>query len=362
MHTLTWLVWLVSALIVAGLTNNPLYLALVLLATMLVFLVWREPTPLARTYRLFLGVGFVLWLGYTLFGIVTVGGARGQTVLLALPELRLPVLLGGITFGGLVTVEDLVWGAIRGLRIWTLIAIFGAFNALIDHYRLLRLTPRSLFHAGLAVTIAITFVPQLVQAISQITEAQRVRGHRFRGPVSYLPLVGPLLAGSLESSIQLAESLDARGFGRTRVETSNTAERVGVLLGVLLLGLGTFQWLYAGAGILGGSLLLAGSGLLLVALRALGRRVSRTTYRRERWRRRDSVAAVAAAAGAALWAALRLWSASGQVYNPYPVITPPPVSAAAALLVLALAVPALLRPRVAERGPRSRVPRRRPGS
>lgn len=348
MHTATWLVWLGAALAMAALTTNPLYLAVLLLATVLVFAVWREPSRLATTYPLFLAAGFALWLGYLLFSVVTIGGGRGQTVLFALPQAQLPALLGGITLGGPVTAEDLMWGIVRGTRLLALLAIFGAFNALADHYRLLRMTPRSLFHAGLAVTIAITFVPQFVRTIAEITEAQRVRGHRFRGPASYLPLVAPLLAGSLESSLQLAEALDARGYGRTVAAPRHLGQQMSVVGGLLLFGAGLFAWLYYGANILAFGCLAGGGVMLGVAFRSLGRLVTRSVYRRERWRRRDSITTVTCVVGAIAWIVLAATNTVGLAYNPYPAISAPPFSALAAFVLLALITPALLRPRQPE--------------
>jgi energy-coupling factor transport system permease protein len=359
MNTITWLAWLIAALVVAGLTTNPLYLLLALLAATLVALACHRElstsSGLARAYRLFFIAGFVLWVGYVIFSVVTVGGPRGRTVIAELPTVTLPALLGGITLGGPIAAEDLAWGAVRGLRIWTLLAIFGAFNALVNHYRLLRLAPRSFFHAGLAITIAISFVPQTLRAIATIVEAQRVRGHRFRGPRSYLPLVAPLLANSLEQSIQLAEALDARGYGRTRPDDRHVGRRQVVLLGgLLLVAMGVFGWLYYGsfagstsAGatyqILAGALMLVGAAVLGLALRSLGRLVTRTTYRRERWRRRDTTVLAASIACAAGWVAL--WLAGGRLpYNPYPVISMPLFDPIAGALVVLLASPALFGP------------------
>jgi energy-coupling factor transport system permease protein len=320
----------------------------------LVFLLCHTQTPLARAYRLFFLAGLALWAGYVVFSVVTVGGARGRTVLFELPALALPPLLGGITLGGTVTAEDLAWGAMRGLRVWTLLAIFGTFNALVDHYRLLRLMPRSLFHAGLAVTIAVTFVPHILHSITEVVESQRVRGHRFRGPRSYVALVSPLLAGSLERSIQLAEALDARGYGRTRAtDIALGRQQIGAIAGLLLLSGGLFAWFYYGARAVLPALALVGAGAtaLALALRALGQLVPRTTYRRERWRERDSIVVAAALIGTAGWIALRLTD-GGLLYNPYPVLTPPPFHPIAGLLLLTLAAPALFGP---ARGPQRAV-------
>src|SRR5438045_9135699 len=100
MNTLTWLAWLAAALVVTGLANNPLYLLLALLAATLVFLACHGDTPLARAYRLFFLVGLALWISYVVFSVVTIGEARGHTVLFRLPALTLPPPLGGITLGG----------------------------------------------------------------------------------------------------------------------------------------------------------------------------------------------------------------------------------------------------------------------
>jgi energy-coupling factor transport system permease protein len=344
MHTLTWLIWLLTGLLAVGLAPHPLYLTLVFLAAGLVFASQRGDGPLVRSYGLFLRAGAWLCAGYVLFGVVTVGGARGVTVLLRLPELRLPLWLGGVAFGGPITAEALAWGATRGLAIWTLLVLFGVFNGLVDHYRLLRLTPRSLFHAGLAVTIAISFVPAIIEAIREISEAQRARGHRFGGPRSWLPLVGPLLAGSLEKSMQLAEALDARGYGRTSAAQRTLVwQQSGLLIGLLLLAGGLFAWFYYGTGParpLALSMLgLAGLAMLL-SLRSMGRAVRRSSYRRERWRRADWLVTGACVLCSLSLIALRI-SGVELVYNPFPRFTLPMFDIRAAGGVLLLVGPAL---------------------
>lgn len=357
MHTLTWLTWLGAAFAAIVLAPNPLYLCLVFLAAAQVFLGWRGDSPMARSFGLFVRAGAFVCLGYVVFGLVTVGGAQGETVLLELPALRLPAWLGGVVLGGPVTAEALAWGLTRGLSIWALMVVFGAFNALVDHHRLLRLTPRALFHAGLAVTIAVAFVPALLRAILEIGQAQRARGHRFGGPRSWPPLVSPLLAGSLERSIQLAEALDARGYGRADAAgRAGALRQAGLLAGVLLLGAGVFGWLYYGPGAAPAAMASGGALALGLSLRALGRLVSRSAYRRERWRRRDGAAVAACLGCACALAAMRLAGAGELVYYPFPAIVPPGFDLRAGLAILLLAAPAAL----GRREPPPRADRRDP--
>ena len=353
MHTLTWLAWLAAAFGATVLAPNPLYLCLIFLAATQVFLAWRGDSPLARSFGLFVRAGAYVCASYVLFSVITVGGARGDTVLATLPALRLPAWLGGVVLGGPITAEALAWGFTRGLAIWALMVIFGAFNALVDHHRLLRLAPPSLFHAGLAVTIAVAFVPALLRSIGEIGQAQRARGHRFGGPRSWPPLVAPLLAGSLEKSVQLAEALDARGYGRA---TGGGLWRQAVLvLGVPLLGAGAFVWLYYGqasapaAGALGA----AGALCLALAMRAVGADATRSHYSRERWRRRDSLACAACAICLLALLALRLSGRGDLVYYPFPSLVAPGFSLWAGGALLLLAVPALTSGREPPRARRS---------
>lgn len=361
MHTLAWLVWLIAAFLATILAPNPLYLLLIFLATTQVFLFCRGDSPLARSFGLFMRAGFIVFLGYILFSLVTVGGARGTTVLLDLPALRLPAWLGGVVLGGPISAEAMAWGATRGLMIWTLMVIFGTFNALVDHYRLLRLTPRSLFHAGLAVTIAVAFVPALLRSIGEISQAQRARGHRFGRPGSWVALAAPLLAGSLEKSLQLAETLDARGYGRTAVpDRALTRRQLGVLTALLLLGGGLFIWFYYGPDLAlpGLALIGGGAGLLGMRLRTLGRMVQRSSYSHERWRRHDSLVALTSLASVLGLGLLRLFGIGGLIYFPFPQIVAPDFTIWAGLALLLLAAP-ILAPGVRNRPHPRRATRRR---
>ena len=146
--------------------------------------------------------------------------------------------------------------------------------------------------------------------------------------------------------MQLAEALDARGFGRTRPdERAMLRQQVAVLAGVLLLGAGVFGWLYYGSRIApwAATAGLAGALVLALSMRSLGRLVTRTAYRRERWRRRDTAVVLAAACVVAL-AALRAESGLALVYNPFPRVGWPPFDLRAGVALLALAAPAPFAP------------------
>ena len=360
MNTRTWLLWLTTSAILISCVPHPLYLALIFLSIALVFTRWHNDAPLAHSYGLFLRVGGVIFLSYLVFSIVTIGGARGGTTLLALPALTLPAWLGGLMLGGPLTAETLAWGATRGLQIWTLMALFGSFNALVDHYRLLRLTPRALFHAGLAVTIAIVFVPALVRSTGEIMEAQRARGHRFRGLKSWLPLIAPLLASSLEKAIQLAEALDSRGYGRTtQVDQHGTRRQLVIIFGLFLLTGGLVAWLYYGQGsiqLLAFAAMLIGGSAILWTLYQLGQLVTRSRYNREHWHRHDTFVVATCLLVIAIIVILRTHSLTLFVYYPFPQISAPSFDPRIGLTILLLAAPAIAtnrEPRTENKEPRT---------
>src|SRR5258708_12463695 len=73
--------------------------------------------------------------------------------------------------------------------------------------------PSALSRTGAAIAASLNLVPSVASSFVQVSEAQRLRGWRPRGPRSWAEVVVPVVLTSVEGSIQLAESMEARGFG-----------------------------------------------------------------------------------------------------------------------------------------------------
>ncbi len=345
-HTWSWVAWLVAAAVPAFTVRNPLYLALVLGAAWIVYAALGQTTPTGSSWGSFVKLGTFLLVLTIPFNALSMH--LGQIVLFRLPQ-SWPIIGGPITF------EAVIGGAVNGLALLTILIVFASFNAVVDHYQLLRATPAFLFQAGVIVSIAVTFVPQMVLSAKEIRQAQRIRGHRFRGIRDLLPLVIPLLANALERAIQLAETMEARGFGSTVNPPSQRQallSQLGTLIALLglLSGLSilaflpersSWGWMLVG---------LAAAGMLAI-LGFQGRRVQRTRYRRPRWHARDIAVILANMAVLAVMVAARLLVPETLYYSPYPPnpLYPPfhPLVGGALLL---LALPALLAPRRMEHG------------
>lgn len=351
-HTVTWMLWLVAALFPAILTKNPLYMTILLVAVAVNYSTIGRASPLAGSWRVFLRAGLVL----IAFGVVfnTLTAHHGHTVLFALPRLLLRTR--GVTFldlGGQITLEALAYGFASGLNLMAILLIFATFNILVDHHQLLRSVPPFMYQMGMIASIAITFVPQMVSGLKDIREAQAIRGHRFRGVRDLLPLFVPLLTSGLERAIQLAESMEARGFGsatRSSGEKRELVDKTLVLLALFGLLVGAFLYGYytssrwASAFLVVGSLLTLGGTLL-----AIGRRVERSHYRREVWRRRDTIAS--AAYVLSVLTIVSAWLLAGETlrFYPYPQFSFPSFSPLIGLALLAIVTPVLIAPQTRRR-------------
>jgi energy-coupling factor transport system permease protein len=112
-----------------------------------------------------------------------------------------------------VTVEEIGIAALNGLRLSAIALAFSAYALLVDHDRLVsavRAAPRS----ALAVALATRLVPSLERDAAGLRDAVRGRGVAVGGVRGHARLLSPLVAGSLERAGNLAEAMEARGFGR----------------------------------------------------------------------------------------------------------------------------------------------------
>jgi energy-coupling factor transport system permease protein len=112
-----------------------------------------------------------------------------------------------------ITREELHNGLLQGLRLTAVALAFAAYALLLDHDRLVQsagFAKRSV----LAIALATRLVPTLERDAGGLVEALRGRGIEVTGTRARARLLAPLLAGSLERALNLAEAMEARGYGR----------------------------------------------------------------------------------------------------------------------------------------------------
>jgi energy-coupling factor transport system permease protein len=347
-HPTVWVLWLLAALLPAILTQNPFYLVILIVVVGFNYFGLDTKSPTARGWRAFLHLGFILVIISILFNILFV--RAGVTHLFTLPALHWQTTteMGQVTMiqiGGKVTLESLVYGLSTGLSLMVILLIFAVFNTQVDHYQLLRRTPRFLYQSAIVMSIAITFIPHMFLAQHEIRQAQTLRGHRFRRIRDLLPLLVTLLAEGLERSLTLAESMEARGFSSTMPgQQTHPGLLIKVLIALALISLagGAFLWSYASLQMIGGILMLVGGIVLGYALWRVGRKVRRSTYRRMMWRQQDTVVAIATATSLGIVLMMWLVQRAAFIFYPYPQLTWPTFSPLIGAGLLLLLAPVLL--------------------
>jgi energy-coupling factor transport system permease protein len=339
-HPVAWLAWLVAAALPALSTRNPLYLALALIAVSVTYAALGRNNTLAQSWSAFVRFGVFLWLFTIPFTALT--AHYGTIVLFSLPE-AWPII------GGPITLESILFGLTGGLALITLLMAFATFNVAVDQARLLRMTPGFVYQTGVVAGIAVAFVPQMVRSWQLIREAQQVRGHKVRGIRDLLPLIMPLLVTGLERAMQLAESMEARGFGGQGI--GGTRRQNLVNQSAILFGLGAVGFGLAGIGFwrearwAASGLLVMGVALLMWSFWDQGRRIHRTRYHRWTWNRLDRIVLATSLVAGLGWLAAWIGQPRWLYYYPYPPHTPwPAFNPVVGLLLLLLAMPGVLLP------------------
>ena len=191
---------LLGACVVAALVMaHPLSLAL--LAVALLALLLETPWRRARL--------FLLGIAVSAFGIFLVWPLTAHTG--SHPLWNGPILpvVGSID----VTREELTAGAVQALRLAIVALAFALWALKLDHDRLVR-EARLARRSVLTVALATRLIPTLERDAAGFVEALRGRGVEVEGLRGRSRLLAPLVASSLERALNLAESMEARGYGR----------------------------------------------------------------------------------------------------------------------------------------------------
>jgi energy-coupling factor transport system permease protein len=141
-----------------------------------------------------------------------------------------------------VSTEELRNGLFQGLRLGAVGLAFAVYALSIDHDRLLAAAGWAR-RSTVAVALATRLVPLLERDARDLRLALRGRGVEL-GPIRQL---SPLLAGSLERGLNLAEAMEARGYGRagrTRAPRPSWThlDRVALAAAVAIVAVGAL-WL-----------------------------------------------------------------------------------------------------------------------
>jgi energy-coupling factor transport system permease protein len=196
----------IGALLAAGfILANPLQLAVLLILEMAVLLLSRRLHEAMPYLRISLYIAAFLIVINPLF-------SSGGLDVLWHAHLWL--------FDLTITVQGLLFGLGSALRLCVVVWAFALYNVSLDADDQLAIMSSVSFRSGLVISLATRLFPVLSRDAARISDAQRSRGVELdRGRrrdriAARLPLLGALLTQSLERATDVAESMEARGYGR----------------------------------------------------------------------------------------------------------------------------------------------------
>jgi energy-coupling factor transport system permease protein len=323
LHPGAWWAWSLALGAAATRTTNPLILLLLIAVAGFTVAARRSPLS-ARSFGFFLRLGLFVLAIRIVFEVIFGAGDIGDVVL-RVPHVPLPGWAAGLHIGGNVTVQGLLSATYGGLQLATLLVCVGSANALASPRRLLRAMPGALYEAGVAITVALSFAPQLATAAIRVRQARRLRGRPATGVRSWIGVALPVLQDALERSIALAAAMDSRGFGR-RGSVSPARRRLvagSIVAGLVAVSIAVYEMLDATSPTLVGlPLLVLGTAIACGAVLIGGREATRTKYRPDPWRATEwMVVASGAAALIGVLLAGRLDPGSLQTTT-FPLVVP----------------------------------------
>ena len=199
----------------------------------------RIPEHRRNTFRL----GFLVASSAVVIRMLValiIGVPMPGRVIFTLPSIDLPDFLVGIRLGGPVTTERLTSALSESMTFAAIILAISIAHAWTTPHRLLKALPYRFYGFGLATSIATSITPQTATSISRVNQALRLRGDESSGARRARRIIMPVLEESLERSIDLAASLDARGYGLGKKPTKYRPQRWQFaeslpIIGILLL-------------------------------------------------------------------------------------------------------------------------------
>lgn len=145
-----------------------------------------------------------LALGAAIVAVNVIASQRGDTILVRGPDV--PVL-GTID----VSAEALAEGAILALRIAIVVAAFAIHTACVDPDRLLRLARPVARRSAFTATLIARLAPLAAADHARVREAAALRGPGA-APVGRAALLRRLVSGSLDRAVDVAATLELRGY------------------------------------------------------------------------------------------------------------------------------------------------------
>lgn len=119
-------------------------------------------------------------------------------------------------FGRAFMLEALAYGACLGLMLSAVIMWFSCYMHIMPSEKFTALFGGVAPNLALLISIVFRFIPNLLKTAEEIRDAQTGLGNEVKGVKNTIARFSALVSISLEGSIETADAMRAKGFGRGR--------------------------------------------------------------------------------------------------------------------------------------------------
>jgi energy-coupling factor transport system permease protein len=294
-------------MLAASLTHSSVLLAFYCALEVAAIVLFATPANRAGGLRIY-GIMALALVGLRLIFRVLFNTPYIGTDALNLPLVSMKILGSSVSFLGPVAYASLGQGLEDGLRLAAIILGVAMANSIANPRRLLRLAPSALYEFATAVAVALNLAPQLILSLRRVQRARNLRGSA-KGLRNVGNLVIPVLEDAINRSLELAASMDSRGFGRRGVQSRQAliASRTAAGTSVFLLTVASYVLLTnPDATLLALSCAALGVALIAASLRISSMHRVRTSLRVEHQGLADHTALIVCTAGIIFLAAAQL--------------------------------------------------------
>lgn len=191
--------WALALVAAALISEHPLLLAVLALATVLAGAAAGVAAELRRTTRLAVAMGIVI------VAVNLLVNREGLTVFARLGDLG--------PFGqGDLTVEALVYGLVVWLKLAVVMLACALAALTVEADGLLRSLRRISFRSALTISLSVRMAGVLAGDARRLAEAQRTRPNATAGARARVALLSAVVASSLDRAMDVAATLELRGL------------------------------------------------------------------------------------------------------------------------------------------------------
>ena len=276
--------------ICAGTASSIWTIAAIIAFAILTILIARENAPWSRSLRFYLLTATLVIAIRVGFRVVFNYDSPSDFAL-DLPPVTISFgPLGEIHLFGRVSSLTLISALRDGLRMAAIILSVGLANSLANPRRLLKLTPSALYEAATAFVIASNLAPQLIASAKRVQLSNQLRSTTKKNGGG-LKLLPSILEDALESSMALAASMDARGFGRQGALSKSKLQiaRASSFVAVIAFAIGSYLLLATDLNWVTFLSFCSGLVALFISLKISSLANLRTRYLVQPWLMRDTV-------------------------------------------------------------------------